>query len=31
MELLRINEKKLKVILTEEDMDRYRLDQDTMD
>ena len=31
MELLRINEKKLKVILSEEDMDRYRLDRDTMD
>ena len=31
MELLRINEKKLKVILSEEDMDRYQLDRDTMD
>jgi negative regulator of genetic competence, sporulation and motility len=31
MELLRITDKKLKVTLTEEDMERYQLDRDTMD
>lgn len=31
MELLRIGEKKLKVMLSDEDMEKYRLDQDNID